>query len=639
MDPRLLDYYNGELAYLREMGAEFAQEFPKVAARLTMEGVEVSDPYVERLLEGFAFMAARLHMKIDSEFPKFTQNLLETIYPDFLAPTPSIGVVELTPDYNDAALADGPSMPRGASINAPLPRGETSHCRFTTAHPVRLWPIELASASYFKYAPDLSLNALSVSGVIRGGLRMKLKSTAALLFNQIDCDELVLHIKAPDEVSLGLFEAILAQSLGGAVFWGTKAGQKNAVLRLDQITAYGFEDDLSLMPFDARSFQGYRIVREYFSFAQRYLFIKISGLGAAFKHIAGHTCELVLMSSQADDKLEPLVDAKCLSLYATPVCNVFEQKADRMFVKSQQHDQQLIVDRTRPADFEVYRVLSVDGFTEGSEQETRFAPFYGGHHESWNSDARTAQPYFTIKRTSHVLSSAARRKGTRTGYVGSEVFVSLVDENQAPFSSKVQQLSANVLATNRDLPLLIPIGSLANMTPPPGLPVTSTKMISGPSKPVSRLADGALAWQLIGHLNLNYHSLFGRANEAGGTSGEGSEGLPAHTLLKQMLSLYISPSDNSGKRIIEAISSLNAKPIVRRLPIAGPITFGRGLAITLKLNESGFAGTGAYLLGCVLERFFARHVSVNSFTQLTLESDFRGEIAKWPPRAGLKPIG
>ena len=155
MDPRLLEYYNAELAYLREMGAEFAEEFPKVAARLTMEGMDVSDPYVERLLEGFAFLTARLHLKVDTEFPKFTQSLLEIVYPDFLAPVPSMAMVELSPDLVDAGLAEGPSLPKGSAIKAPLPRGETNSCQFTSAHPVRLWPLEIAQAKYFKFAPDL----------------------------------------------------------------------------------------------------------------------------------------------------------------------------------------------------------------------------------------------------------------------------------------------------------------------------------------------------------------------------------------------------------------------------------------------------------------------------------------------------
>src|ERR687883_717551 len=105
MDPRLLNYYNRELQHLREMGAEFAREFPKIAGRLGLEAFECADPYVERLLEGFAFLAARVQLKIDAEFPRFTQHLLELVYPHYLAPTPSMAVVQLKPDLTEGNLA------------------------------------------------------------------------------------------------------------------------------------------------------------------------------------------------------------------------------------------------------------------------------------------------------------------------------------------------------------------------------------------------------------------------------------------------------------------------------------------------------------------------------------------------------
>ena len=626
MDPRLLEYYNEELAYLREMGAEFAQEFPKVAARLTMEGVEVSDPYVERLLEGFAFLAARLQLKIDAEFPKFTQNLIELIYPDFLAPTPSMAVLEITPDLTDAALADGPIMRKGSLVKAPLPRGETSHCQFTTAHPVRLWPIDLVTAAYFQFAPDLPITSLGLSETVRGGLRVKLASTAGLQFAKLDCDELVFHIKANEEVALQLFEAVLAKPLGVFVRWESNGVSRHTLLEDFALAPLGFEDEHALMPFDKRSFQGYRLLREYFAFPQRFLFVRVKGLRKAFKQILGNACELVVLSASSHPKLEPLIDKASLCLYATPICNIFEQKTDRMMVSSSDHESHVVVDRTRPLDFEIYRILSLSGYADGAERVTKFAPFYGGHHETWHSSADTTQAYFTLRRTQRIPSQAARRKGPRSGYLGTEVFVSLVDESQAPFRRQVQQLSADVLATNRDLPLLIPIGSLSKLTLPPDLPIAAGQIISGPTKPLARLVDGDLAWRTLSHLTLNYHSLFGADKES--TVG----------FLRQLLSLYVGSGDTSGKRIVESVSALHAHSVVKRLPVAGPITFGRGLNIQLTVAEAGFAGAGAYLFGSVMERFFARHVTVNSFTQLSLLSDTRGEISTWTPRTGLKQI-
>ena len=145
MHPRLLEYYNQELGHIREMGAEFAREFPKIAARLSMEGLEVADPYVERLLEGFAFVASRTQLKLDAEFPRFTQHLLEIVYPHYLAPTPAMMIVEFQPRAGDPALGEGVAVPRGSALRSVIPKGEQTACEFRTAHDVTLWPIELAA--------------------------------------------------------------------------------------------------------------------------------------------------------------------------------------------------------------------------------------------------------------------------------------------------------------------------------------------------------------------------------------------------------------------------------------------------------------------------------------------------------------
>src|SRR5215207_1821465 len=142
MDPRLLQYYNLELQHLREMGAEFAQQFPKIAGRLGMNGLEVADPYVERLLEGVGFLAARVQLKMDAEFPRFTQALLEIVLPHYLAPTPSMLVARINPDPGEPNLAAGFKVPRGRTLNGLLAGDDATASEFRTAHDVTLWPVE-----------------------------------------------------------------------------------------------------------------------------------------------------------------------------------------------------------------------------------------------------------------------------------------------------------------------------------------------------------------------------------------------------------------------------------------------------------------------------------------------------------------
>src|SRR5688572_11891632 len=201
MDPRLLRYYNLELQHLREMGAEFAQQFPRIAARLGMNGLEVVDPYVERLLEGVGFLAARVQLKLDAEFPRFTQALLEIVLPHYLAPTPSMLVAQLGPEPNEPSLAAGFKIPRERTMVGLMGSDDATACEFRTAHDVTLWPLEVASADYFSFAPDLPLNALPIARRIKGGVRIRLKTTGGLKFRQTSLDRLTFYLAGRDDVA------------------------------------------------------------------------------------------------------------------------------------------------------------------------------------------------------------------------------------------------------------------------------------------------------------------------------------------------------------------------------------------------------------------------------------------------------
>ncbi len=149
MNPRLLDLYNQELQHVRESAAEFAKEYPKIAGRLSLSGVDCADPYVERLLEGFAYLTARVQLKLDAEYPTFTHNLLEIAYPHYLAPTPSMTVVQLQTDPDEGSLASGFTLPRDSVLRATLGKDTQTSCEYRTAHAVTLWPLQVSQAEYF----------------------------------------------------------------------------------------------------------------------------------------------------------------------------------------------------------------------------------------------------------------------------------------------------------------------------------------------------------------------------------------------------------------------------------------------------------------------------------------------------------
>lgn len=621
MDPRLLQYYNLELQHLRETGAEFAQQFPKIAARLGMHGLEVADPYVERLLEGVAFLAARVQLKLEAEFPRFTQALLEIIYPHYLAPTPSMLVAQLRPDTNDPNLGAGARVPRGTAMSGLQGPEDATACEFRTAHDVSLWPVEIAAANYFSFAPDLPLNTLPIAQRIRGGLRIRLRSIGRK-FAQMPIDRLTFYLAGRDDVANKLYELCLAAGLGTLV-WSAKAANARAEFLPSSIHPVGFTDGEALLPVTLRSFQGYRLLQEYFSFPQRFRFFELSGLSRALRAVDADQVDLVVLLSRGDATLESVVDASNLALFCTPAINLFHKRTDRIQVSDSAHEYHVVADRTRPLDFEVYQITSVLGHGIGTESEQEFLPFYSAYSRDDDDDHAA---YYTTRREPRLLTTAARRRGVRSSYIGTEVFLSLVDAKQAPFSGDLRQLSLAALCTNRDLVLQMPVGiASGDLTLDMAAPVTSVRVVSGPSSPYAPLADGAVAWRAISHLSLNYLSLVQSTAEDGAAA------------LRDLLELYAANVDVNARRQIEGVRAVRVGRVVRRLREPGPLAFGRGLEISVHVDELAFEGASAYLLGAVLDRYFARHVSINSFTETVLRSDARGEINRWAVQTGARP--
>jgi type VI secretion system protein ImpG len=621
MDPRLLRYYNQELQHLREMGAEFAQQFPKIAARLGMEGIEVSDPYVERLLEGVGFLAARVQLKLDAEFPRFTRRLLEIVYPNCLAPTPSMLVAQFQPEPNEGNLARGVTVPRGTALRSLLGKGDVTACEFRTAQDVVLWPLEIASAQYFSFAPDLPLNALPVGARVKGGVRLRLRTTAGLNFDQTDLRRLRLFFSGADEVGYRLHELVLGNCLGMLVGPVTRPLPWYEFVPGKSIRGAGFADAEALLPVSLRGFQGYRLLQEYFAFPQRFLFADLDGLERAVRRHGGNELELVLLFGRGDPRLEGVVDAANFALNCAPAINLFSRRCDRIHVSEKSFEYHVVADRTRPMDFEVFDVESVTGY--GAQAEQSFLPFYAAFH----TEHPEHQAYFTVQREPRLLSAAQKRNGFRSSYVGSEVFLSLVDPQEAPFGKELRQLAIGANCTNRDLPLTMPLGAgTTDFTMEAAAPVVAIRCLKGPSKPWSSLREGNAAWQLISHLSLNYLDLV--------DSGERE----AAAALREMLELHAALGDAAMAKQIEGLRSVRVKPLVRRFPQAGPLTFGRGLQIELEVDELAFQGGSAFLFGAVMERFFARHVSINSFTETLLRSASRGELMRWVPRLGERAV-
>jgi type VI secretion system protein ImpG len=628
MDPRMLRYYSQELAYMREMGAEFAGQFPKIAARLALDATEVADPYVERLLEGFSFLAARVRLKLDAEFPRFSQHLLAMAYPHYLVPTPAMVIAQFLPTMTEGGLASGFTIPRGTTLRGQMPRGEQTACQFRTAHDVTLWPLEVADARYMPMAPDLPFKTLPLAEPVRGVLRLRLRAAASLTFQQIALDRLTLFLAGGDEVALKLYELLLGSGLGILVAPPARPVPWFEWLGREAIQPVGFANDQALLPYTGRSFSGHRLLHEYFAFPERFRFVELVGLRKALQRATGDEIEVTIPLARGDATLGPLVDRGGFALHCSPAINLFPRRGDRIHVSDQQAEHHVVVDRTKPMDFEVYAVERVTGYGDGAEVEQEFHPFYASVDAG---GTRSARGYFTLRREPRVLSEGQRREGPRTGYIGSEVSLSLVDPREAPYSGKIRQLAVETLVTNRDLPLLMPVGTQADFTMAISAPVEGIRCLRGPSRPRPAIAEGELAWRLINHLSLNYLTVTDLDEAQGATA------------LRELLELYADLADvdqveGISRRQAQGVRRVAVAPRTRRTPAPGPIVFARGLEVRVTVDETAFAGASAFQLGAVLEQLFGRLASMNTFTELVLISETRGEIKRWPPRMASRQL-
>ncbi|MCO7630599.1 type VI secretion system baseplate subunit TssF [Pseudomonas guariconensis] len=618
MNPRLLELYNQELQHIRESAAEFAREYPKIAGRLTLAGIDCADPYVERLLEGFAYLTARVQLKLDAEYPTFTHNLLEIAYPHYLAPTPSMTVVQLQTDPDEGSLAAGFQLPRGSVLRANLGRDSQTPCEFRSTQDVTLWPLRVARAEYFGN-PGAVLGRLAASEPqARAGLRLTLRSGAGIPFASLPLSHLPLYLNGADETPFRLYEQLLGSAC--AVFARQPGGEWVERIPLEQaLRPRGFDDCEAALPVVPQAFQGYRLLQEYFALPQRFLFVDFAGLERAVQRCTGEELELVILFERFDQSLESSVGETQFVPFCTPAINLFPRRVDRIHLTDKVNEHHVIADRTRPTDFEIHSLQQVTGHGTGADQA--FLPFYAVRDPSrYGRD----QAYYIVRREPRVLSSEQRRNGTRSSYMGSETFVSLVDGQHAPYRHDLRQLGISALCSNRDLPLFMNIGDgRSDFNLADSAPVSAVRCLAGPSRPRASHAHDNRAWRLISQLSLNYLSLT--------EQGQGA------AALRELLRLYGDSQDGALQLQIDGLREVSAKPCTRRLPMPGPIVFGRGLEITLAFDENAFRGTGVFLLGAVFERFLTRYVSINSFTETVLRTSERGEIMRWKAKPGCRP--
>ncbi|MAY87792.1 MAG: type VI secretion system baseplate subunit TssF [Pseudooceanicola sp.] len=621
MDTRLMKHYEAELLYLRDMGAEFAEAYPKIASRLGMEGVEVLDPYVERLLQGVAFLSARVQLELELQYPNFTSNLLEIVYPHYLAPTPSMMIASFEPDVSNSAVKSGYVLPRHTVLRSRLSEGEQTPCEFRTAADLTLWPVEIAEAEYIDGRGELVAAGVAITPEARSAIRLRLRRTDSGKMADLPMENLTVHLRTGGGNAWQLLELLCTQSVGLCGRSTDRRADWTASLANGAVEPRGFERDEALLPTPGRSFDGYRLLQEYFAMPERFLFFDLHGLRPALKKCAGGDVDIYVLLGETRREIGPMVVPEAFALHSVPAINLFPKRCDRVHVSTRETEQHIIPNRIAPMDFEVFSIESVTGISGEGADDVQFRPFYSA--TDFTAAGETHPAYYTLRRRMRQRSEKERLRGVRTSYLGSEVYLALVDRKQAPFGADLDQLAVRAMCSNRDLPMLLSTGDADVFQLPEGGPVKSIRLPVSPTRPHPTLAQGDTAWRLISHLSLNYLSLV--------DTDRGS----APEALRELVGIYAPLGDRVTEKQLEGIVGVSSRPIVRRMSDEVLSTAVRGLEITITFDESFFEGTSVFVLGAVLERFLRKYATINSFTETVLKTQKRGEIARWRPEKGL----
>ena len=548
--------YNRELTFVREMAQEFAERHPKIAGRLGMNGIEIADPYVERLIEAFCFLSARTQIKLDAEFPKFTQRLLDIVYPNYNSPTPSMGVVQLEPNLSEGDLTQGYRVPKQSAFYSRILPGEMTRCKFRNNQEVTLWPLKIAEVNLTSIPPDIpNLEHYHIKHhQLKGALRIKLKLQGELVFSELKgLNELPVYIQGDERIVSHTFELLHGSHVAMVVRSGEREKNHYHVINKQPLKFEGMAPDQSLLPLQWNIFHGHTLIQEYISCRERFYFFSLTQLAESFTENNTNEVEIIILLNKLPQDLVAHLDASRFVLFCTPVINLFPKRVDRIGVNRALNNFHIMPDRSRPLDYEVFSVNKVFGLQAETSEELTFNPLYQTRH----SDTGNFGRYFSVNRTVKTKESSSRKYDTRTPYSGTEIFISLVDQHEAPYSEHIRYLLVDAMVTNRDLPRLLTSSGSLDLTMSDSVPIHGARFVSSPSAPRSPFALGETAWRLIRQLSFNYLPLSDMDHAQGGEA------------LRNMLRLFTTASDLESMAQINSLVGCQTRPVIRRLSDEG----------------------------------------------------------------------
>ena len=607
MNSELLPYYERELLFIRQMAAGFAEQYPDRAAALKLDGSGSEDPHVERLVESFALVAGRIQRKIEDEFPEITEAVLDVLYPHYLRPIPSMAIAQLEADPGQGNLTAGYTVSRGSSVYTAPVGGMV--CRFRTAYQATLWPLEVVSAAF---AHSSQLGAGPTAADAPFALRIELRCLGGVELSKLDIRDLRFFLGGDIEAAHILYELLFNNVL--RVFVRRVDARRVTPLEpvpLPALRQVGFSRREEMLPYSDRSFQGYRLLQEYFAFPEKFLFFDLVNLDRIPKASLGSHIEFLILFADFELRervrvLEQAVDRTMFQLGCVPIVNLFNRYAEPIRISHTQTEYRVIPDIHSPLGTEVYSVNRVASIAPQSETPREYRPFYSFRHADGNGSGDT-------------FWQAARRPSELNGDKGTEVFLSLLDLDFKPNLPPEESLSVEVTCTNRDLPERLPVTLAFGELDMESATVLRIRFLRAPTPAVRAPLRRGLQWRLISHLSLNYLSIVDGGAEA----------------LRELLKLYDFAGSPQIARQIQGIVSVAARSKVARVSSSHGLAFCPGIHVDLGLDEEQFVGSGVFLLASVLERFFGLYSGLNSFSQLAVKTlQRKGVLREWAPRSG-----
>ena len=646
MNQEFLSFYERELKLLYEQSRDFAAQYPGVAERLGGLTEERMDPGLVGLLEGSAFLAARVQLKIKSEFSEFSTALLDQLLPNYLAPIPSSLLVQASPQYDDTNLLKGMSFRAGSYMDAVyVERERRVSCRYRLGSDLVIWPLRIEKAEYYPGPAPLQALGLEVLPGTIAGMRMNFLNRTTdpttdvpgiqppgTALNKLGLDELPVHIVGNAGDANTIYEQLFADCHRITLRYEDDHGDPHFLpLPLQALQQLGFDGTDSLYPGDERSFVGFEILRDYFAFPAKFTGFKLTGLQPLLRQLNAASFDLLFEFDSGISRLGPLVGPRMFALYAVPATNLFEMQCTRVPLTPSEYEHQVVPDRSRWLDFEAHRIVDVYAHYQGRSEKVPVYPLYSLPPINVRLDDAL---FYTVRRLPRLPTERERRFGSQTRYAGTEMFISLYEPAGIADTERVRELSVRALVSNRHLTEQLPVGDagadfkltdnttlvlkcIVEPTPP------RDSIIHAERKQREGTHPGPMMWRLINLLALNHLGLANRGAEdrAGG--------------LKELLAMFSDISEVLTDRQVRGIDSVESRPVVRRLRQANGFNAARGVEITVTFDEKAFEGGGVMILGAALDRFLAEYTSINSFTQTIIASVQRGIIMRWPPRAGM----